>query len=394
MISYDAAMSLMLNHLQPLGKETVPIAAAQGRVLAEPLFARTDSPRHSVSAMDGYAVNWMSIQPGRLLDIAAESRAGGAPPPALEAGKVIRIFTGAPLPPGANAVIMQEYAERVENRVRFRAGFGPARHVRLAGNDFAAGAQLLPAGTRLGPRAMLVAAAADRAAVTVALQPRVAILATGDELTDPGTAFDQPGAIPESVSLGVAALAQDCGAQIVVRYRGGDDIAALTNLAAEALSNADVVVVTGGASVGDHDLAKPAFAALGLDTYFSKVAIKPGKPVWFGQAQGRWVLGLPGNPTSAMVTAALFLRPLLAAMQGVNASAAGQWQQFPLAAPLPATGDRETFTRALLKQTGLEPLSNQESGSQLTLLNADWLIRCPPGQSGLPAGTIVPAMAF
>ena len=190
----------------------------------------------------------------------------------------------------------------------------------------------------------------------------------------------------------MAALAAEAGGRVVLHRSGPDDPAALSAMAGEALEAADLVVVTGGASVGDRDFAKPAFASHGLEAIFERVAIKPGKPVWLGTARGRLVLGLPGNPTSAMVTAALFLRPILARMQG--ADGAHRWRRLPLAGAIPATGDRETFVRARWDAEGLVPLGNQDSGVQGGLLGAYWLVRCPPGQPALPNGGTIEALAF
>ena len=342
--------------------------------------------------MDGYAVVDAATVPGQWLAVVGESRAGAAWRGGVRAGEAVRIFTGAAVPEGATRVIIQEHAERDGSQVRFTPGYGPATYIRAAGSDFAAGAVLLTAGTRLSPRMLVAAGAADLAQVTVGPIPRVAILATGDELAPPGEAHARQDAIPETIGLGVAALAKEAGAEIVARTMCADDPERLMALAGEMLAGADLVVVTGGASVGERDFAKASFAAHGLALAFEKVAIKPGKPVWLGRCGETLVLGLPGNPTSAMVTAALFLRPLLARLQGGDA--AHRWRILPLAAPLPATDERETFVRARWDVKGLAPLGNQDSGAQSPLAEADWLIRCPANQSAQPAGTMVRALAF
>ena len=241
---------------------------------------------------------------------------------------------------------------------------------------------------------MIAAAAADGASLTVAMRPRVAIIGTGDELAPPGEAHLRADAIPESVTHGVAALIGETGAILVARTIGLDDLPALVAAAGAALDLADLVIVTGGASVGERDFAKPMFAAHGLDLIFAKVAIKPGKPVWLGRARGKLVLGLPGNPTSAMVTARLFLMPLLARLQGQSIEAVLRWRNLPLAAPLGAIGGRETFARARWDEAGLTPLGNQDSGAQGALAEADWLIRCPSGQPERAAGDLVSALPF
>lgn len=394
MIAFDAALALIEDHAGLIGIEEVALAQAAGRVLAQPLHARIGSPRMAVAAMDGYAVIDAATRPGTALTVIGESRAGAGFAGTVSAGQAVRIFTGAPMPAGADRCIMQEYAHRDGDRVEFAEGYGPGWHVRAAASDFAAGDCLLAAGTRLTPRAMIAAAAADRAHLTVARRPRVAIVGTGDELAPPGEAHLRADAIPDSVTHGIAALIAEAGAQLINRRTGLDDLPALEAAADAALDSADLVIVTGGASEGERDFAKAMFAAHGLELIFAKVAIKPGKPVWLGRARGKWVLGLPGNPTSAMVTARLFLLPLLGRLQGLSASAVLHWRKLPLAAPLSATGSRETFARARWDEAGLTPLGNQDSGAQGPLAEAEWLIRCPPGQAERAPAEMVSALSF
>lgn len=399
-IGFDEAVAAIARDVAPLGVETVPLALAAGRVLAAPLHARAAAPRRAVAAMDGYAVVDAGTHAGDLLRVIGESRAGAGFAGPVAPGEAVRIFTGAPMPDGADRCIMQEYATEEGGAVRFADGYGPARHVRAAGSDFAAAALLLDAGALLTPRAMIAAAAADVARLRVGLAPRVALIGTGDELAPPGQAHARDDAIPESVTFGVAAMVERDGGMVVDRAAGDDDLTVLTALAARALGLADLVIVTGGASVGARDFARPMFAAHGLELLFAGVAIKPGKPVWLGRAPGRgsgqgtWVLGLPGNPTSAMVTARLLLRPLLARLQGRPASDVLRWRNLPLAAPLGGTGGRETFVRARWDDAGLTPLGNQDSGAQHALADADWLIRCPAQQPAAGPGTTVSALHF
>ncbi len=289
---------------------------------------------------------------------------------------------------------MQEYAEREGDRVRFREGFGPARHIRKRAGDFAKGATLLEVGQRLTPRAMVALAGADIAEIEVTRRPKVAVIATGDELEQPGSAHLSPHGLPESGSYGVSALAMSCGATLADRMRGRDDLEVLSGLARRALDIADCVVIIGGASVGDHDLARPMFAGIGLHEHFARIAIKPGKPVWFGMCGGKPVLGLPGNPTSAMVTARLFLVPLLAAMQGGNGADEVRFMPQILAADLPPNGSREAFVRARATEEGLLPADNQESGAQAPLASSDWLIRRSPNDGPCSSGQVVRAIRF
>lgn len=394
MIGFDAAQALLAEAVAPLDSEAVPLADAAGRVLAEAINAALPSPRHDVSAMDGFALREADAALGARLRLIGESYAGGPPPPLVGPGDAVRIFTGAPLPRGADLVIMQENCDTDDGLVTIARAYGPGRHVRRQGSDFAAGDPLLAAGRRLDPQAMVALAGADRAEALVHRRPRLALIATGDELAPPGSAAANPQAIPESVSFGVAAMAAHYGAELVARFTGADDLPALERIAAAALESADLVVVTGGASVGARDFAKTMFARRGLELLFAKVAIKPGKPVWLGRSEGRWVLGLPGNPTSAMVTARLFLAPLLAALQGQAPGDALEWIALSLAAQLGPTGDRETFVRAAWTGAGLRPLANQDSGAQAALAGAGWLLRCSADSPVRPVGDTVQALRF
>lgn len=394
MISFDEALALIAAEVRPLSSETVPISDAAGRVLAEPVDAALDSPRRDVSAMDGYALREADAAIGASFRLVGESFAGGALPPAVGPGQAVRIFTGAAVPVGADLVVIQENCETGDGTMTIVRPFGPGRHFRKQGSDFAAGDHLLGAGRRLDPLAMVTLAAADAAQVRVHRRPRVALIATGDELAAPGTARNNPLTIPESVSFGIAAMVAENGGALIMRRSGGDDLAALTRTAGEALGAADLVVVMGGASVGEKDFAKAMFEPHGLDLVFSKVAIKPGKPVWLGRAGGAWVLGLPGNPTSAMVTARLFLTALLAALQGRPANALLDWMELPLGASLPEPGDRETFVRMAWSHGGLLPLGNQDSGVQGALSEARWLVRRAAGAPAAAAGDLATALRF
>ena len=392
MIGYDEALGLIPGAFAPLPAETIAIANAFGRTLREDLHARSDAPAAPVSAMDGYAVRAADVAEDIPLAIVAEAAAGGAERLTIAPGEAARIFTGAMVPHGADLVIMQEYAQVASDGVRFAEGHGPARHIREAGSDFAKGALLVAAGTMIDARRMMLCAAADVGQLAVAEQARVAILATGDELAAPGTAHRRAGAIPETSSLAIAGLVAQSGGRVVRREIRADDLASLSDLASELVAEADLLIVIGGASVGDRDLAKPMLDALGLELIFSRIAIKPGKPVWCGRVGRTAVLGLPGNPTSAMVTARLFLPHVLGQLHG--AAIVDEWHMLPLAAELPATDGRETFVRAAWQDDGLAPVANQASGAQLALGSAEYLIRCPAHQPALPTGTKVRALRF
>jgi molybdopterin molybdotransferase len=389
MIAFDEALHRTREAACPLGSEIVPLEQAAGRVLAAAVTARVDSPPADCSAMDGYAVREADL-PGSLRVVGGSFAGHGFSQP-LEAGCTVRIFTGAPMPHGADRIIIQEDVVREGERVLMPA-IASATHVRLRGSDFRSGDELLAAGTMLTPRALVAAAAADRAEVEVWRRPRIAVLATGDELAAPGEAARREGFRPESVSYGVAALAEQWGGQVVAKARLGDDLRAMERAAGEMLQLADLVVVTGGASVGEKDFAKPMFEPYGLELIFSKVAMKPGKPVWLGRVDEGLVLGLPGNPTSAMVTARVLLAPLVAGLCGRNGAL--EWETVPLAGALPACGERETFVRARRTAQGALPISNQDSGAQRALVEADFLVRSRPRDRARQTGEMVEALAF
>lgn len=387
MIDFDTALALVLTEARPLPCETVALEAAAERVLAVDLRARGDAPRAAVSAMDGYAVRDADLArlPARL-PIATVAFAGRADVPSLPTGTCARVFTGGPVPHGADRIVVQEIVGRDGDLALFEVTPGPGNNIRAAGSDFRTGDTLLPAGTVLGFRAMVAAAAADVANLSVVRRPRIVILGTGDELAEPGQALETPGSIPESVSFGVAALARQSGGEVIDRRRLTDTPELLEAAARRALDEADLVVVTGGASVGEKDYARSMFAPFGLELIFSKVAIKPGKPVWFGRAGGALVLGLPGNPTSALVTARLFMASLVAGLAGRDPAALLSWRDMTLTAPLKSCGDRETFERGRLVGGGVAGLAVQDSATQMALATADVLIRRRAGDAALSAG--------
>ncbi|MEO6361102.1 MAG: molybdopterin molybdotransferase MoeA [Sphingomicrobium sp.] len=395
MINFDEAVALIRGVAVPVGRESIALEVAAGRVLATPVIARIDSPRNDVSAMDGYAVRSAELGSGPVsLKIVGGSLPGEGWAGKLGSGECARIFTGAPVPNGADRVIVQEIVRREGDMANFDATATGSTNIRRRGGDFAIGEELLPAGRRLDPRALVAAAAADVDRLDLFRRPRVQIISTGDELVEPGTAAIQDNAIPESASFGVAALAEDWGARVEGRLRLSDDLAQLKSAAERALANADLVIVTGGASVGERDFAKSMFDDAGLKLIFSKVDIKPGKPVWLGRVGDTIVIGLPGNPTSALVTARLFLAPVLAGITGRTIEDALQWRRLPLATPLPACGQRETFHRARSVSGAAEILSFQDSSAQKVLAEADLLVRQPANTQALEVGSIADVLDF
>ena len=395
MISFDEAIALIASIAEPLGTETVPLARASWRVLARAVAARIESPRSDVSAMDGYAVRDEDLQslPAKL-NVVGASSPGAEWRGIVEPGTCARIFTGAAVPAAADRVIMQEMVHREGDLAVLGEDPGGERFIRRRGSDFVAGDELLAAGRLLDPRALVAAAAADLAELEVYRQPSVHILSTGDELAEPGSARERPQAIPDSVSFGVAALAEQWGARCVGRTRLADDLGAMQASAAEVAHAADVIVVTGGASVGEKDFARAMFEPLGLQLVFSKISMKPGKPAWLGRVGRCFVVGLPGNPTSAMVTGRLLLVPLLALLQGRTLQAALGWRSIPLGSPLPPCGARETFHRAAVRDRTAEVLSFQDSGAQKALAEADVLVRQPAHSPAVLPGALVDTLPF
>ena len=395
MISFDEAVELVRTAARPLRTEKVAVAGSADRVLAEPLLAKIDSPRSDVSAMDGYAVRDADLKdfPAEL-QLVGGSFAGSGWEGSVEPGTCVRIFTGAPVPAGADRIIIQENVRSSGNAALIDGHPGPSRHIRKRASDFAAGDALLAAGRCLDFRAIVAAAAADVAELEVYSRPRLTILGTGDELAEPGAARERADAIPESVSFGVAALAARWGAEVVGRTRLRDDLEIMRQAAGAAVRDADVIVVTGGASVGEKDFAKAMFEPLGLELIFSKPSIKPGKPVWLGRVGEKLVMGLPGNPSSALVTARLLLAPLLGGVTGQSIGRALAWRTAPLASPLGPCGARETFHRARLSDGSAEILSFQDSSAQKALAEADLLVRQRADTPALGPGDLVEVLDF
>jgi molybdopterin molybdotransferase len=376
-MAVEAARAVMLAAVTPLQPEEVDLNRSLGRVLTENVLAMRPQPPFAASSMDGWALR--SADGAEERRIIGESAAGRGFDGEVRSGEAVRIFTGAPMPTGADAVVIQEDARREGDVVRVVAA-APGAFVRPAGQDFAAHARLLSPGVRLDPWRLALAAAAGRAHLQVSRRPGVAIISTGDELASPGDA-PGPRQIFDSAGPAIAALATLWGAAPVARLSVEDRVQAITQAATRA--GGDLLITIGGASVGDHDLVKPALNELGLRMMVASIAIRPGKPTWFGAlADGRLVLGLPGNPASAMVCAELFLRPLLMAMQGADPTPRRAWAR--LAEPLKANGDREHWMRARLADDGLgasvaHPFSDQDSSLVTVFAEADALLRRPPG---------------
>jgi molybdopterin molybdotransferase len=372
---------------RPLPLETVRVGESLDRVLGQPVRAGGDVPPFAASAMDGYAV--LAGPAGRRLTVVGESRAGTPREQPLAEGEAVRISTGAAVPPGA-AVIPQEEVEAHDGAVVLGADVDAGAHVRPAGEVMQAGQPVLDTGTLIGPAELGAAIAAGASEVEVVLRPRVAVLSTGDELREPGEPL-RPGEIYNSNGPMLVALAARAGAVTGEPLRLPDDAAATEAGLGAALDAADVVIISGGVSVGPHDHVKGALARLGVEQIFWGVALQPGKPTWFGARQSTLVFGLPGNPVSAAVTFSLFVAPALAALQRRPPEPARV--HAVLGTSVVRNSRREQALRVRLehRDDAIVAFPNGPQGSHVitSLVGADALALIPPGEGSLAAGTPV-----
>ncbi|GLK50195.1 molybdopterin molybdenumtransferase MoeA [Brevundimonas intermedia] len=388
--SVETARATMLSAIVPLAAQAVSLTEADGCWLAEPVTAGRDQPPYDASAMDGWAVRGADVRPGARLKIIGESAAGHNAGVSLQPGQAARIFTGAALPAGGDRVVIQEEAARDGETVVLAAAPDAPAWVRPQGCDFRAGAVLLEAGTRLNPWRLALAASAGRATVTCRRRPVVALLSTGDELVAPGTPAG-PHQIYDACAPALAAFVRRCGGTVVHLGPARDDDASI--LAAIDAGAFDLLVTVGGASVGDHDRVKPAVRSVGGSLSVEGVAVRPGKPVWFALlADGRPLLGLPGNPASALVCAELFLWPLIAALQGGSTNLAPDRAR--LHGPLAPNGPREHYMRAIIEPDAdgvrrVRPMTDQDSSLVTVMAAANGLLRRLPGADGLADGAEV-----
>jgi len=396
LLSVDEARERVLAEVaSPLSAEGVPLAAARGRVLAADAVSPEDVPGFDNSAMDGFAVRSADTAAGRLR-VAGESRAGAPAARGLETGEAIRVSTGAVMPAGADAVLrIEEVAER-DGGIEFDTAVEAGRDVRGRGDDIRAGDTVLRAGAALGAAELGVLASIGTAEATCARRARVATLFTGDELLAPGEPM-VPGGVRNSNAYTVPALAAGAGAEVVLRERVADSLEATRDALGLALAAGDVVVVCGGVSVGPHDHVKAATAELAVAERFWGVALRPGRPTWFGVHEGgpgqrgALVFGLPGNPVSAFVTFVLFVRPALRALAG--APSEGERTSATLTAPVPRLPARDQMVRCRLElgEAGWRATPTGPQGSHVltSMLGADALALVEAGPEPAPAGSAV-----
>ncbi|MEX0956030.1 MAG: gephyrin-like molybdotransferase Glp [Rhizobiaceae bacterium] len=398
LLPVDDALALLLAGAETLPAEQAALHAAAWRVLAEPVAARRTQPPFDASAMDGYAVRAADIAglPAKLTVI-GQAPAGRRYVGTVGPGQAVRIFTGAPVPDGADTILLQEDARAADDGTKVEAleSTAQGRHIRKAGLDFRDGDALLPAGRILDPAALSLAAAANHDALPVVTRPRVAILATGDELLPPGSA-PGPDQIIASNGYGVAALVRADGGEpldLGIAPDSKDAIAAAVKQARTA--GAHVIVTLGGASVGDHDLVHEVLTSLGMTLDFWKIAMRPGKPLMVGKLDGVHVLGLPGNPVSSLVCAHLFLRPLLARLGG--RPFAPDIRDAVLGEPMKANDHRRDYVRARAEERNgrlvAAPFSTQDSSMLRTLAEANCLIireaNAPEASAGDPCKVLM-----
>ena len=390
MISVDAALAAVLDLVSPLEVEEVALREAHGRVLARNVKAARSQPPFAASSMDGYALRRAEVEPDAMFKVIGESAAGHGYAGTVRAGQAVRIFTGAPVPEGADCVVIQEDVTRRGNLLTLGHGIDSKDNIRPAGGDFSAG-EIFEAPRRLRPQDIALLAAMNHARVPVTRKPIVAVLATGDELAQPGET-PGPDQIIASNSYGLAAMLEEAGAEARLLPIARDTESSLRQAFALA-KGADLIVTIGGASVGDHDLVAPVAAELGMEQSFYKVAMRPGKPLMAGRLDDTAMLGVPGNPVSAMVCGAVFMLPMVRKMQGLTQTQAPLLQA-PLGRAIAGNGPRAHYMRAHLRDGALYPDDRQDSSLLSVLAAADALMVRPPHDGPREAGEMLEYIAL
>ncbi|SLN17671.1 Molybdopterin molybdenumtransferase [Roseovarius gaetbuli] len=390
MITVNEALEALFALVTPLPTEEVPLAEAVDRVLASDVAARRDQPPFAASAMDGYALRDDEVALGARFEVIGEAAAGHGFDGVVGPGQAVRIFTGAPVPEEASRVIIQEDVTRSGTEITLNADLDPKPHIRPKGCDFKIG-EVMGAPRVLRPADIALLASMNCATVPVTRRPVVALISTGDELVMPG---ETPGAdqIIASNTFGLKALLEGHGAKARILPIARDTISSLETAFGLA-AGADLVVTIGGASVGDHDLVGQVAGQMGMDRAFYKVAMRPGKPLMAGRMGGAAMVGLPGNPVSAMVCGQVFLAPMIRAMLGLGAHRSSRLTA-RLAAPLPPNGPREHYMRARRTPEGLVAEGRQDSSLLSVLAEADALLVRPVNDPARAAGETVEYLDF
>lgn len=385
MISVEEALSALLSLATPRNFEHVPLRQATGRVLARDVTAARTQPPFAASSMDGYAVRRAEVEPDAMFKVVGEAAAGHRFTGTMHAGQAVRIFTGAPVPEGADFVVIQEDTTRRGDLITLGHNIGDKDNIRPAGGDFSAG-ESVKAPLPLRPTDIALLAAMNIATVPVTRKPLVAVLATGDELVQPGE-DPNPDQIVASNSYGLAAMFEQVGADVRLLPIARDTTSSLSQ-AFSLAQDADLIVTIGGASVGDHDLVASVAKSLGMETQFYKVAMRPGKPLMAGRMQDAVMIGLPGNPVSAMVCGTIFALPVLRKMLGLHETTPVQ-RSAPLGIDLPENGPRAHYMRARFIDGALYPDTKQDSSLLSVLATADALLVRPVADPARIAGDMV-----
>ncbi|MGH1576339.1 molybdopterin molybdotransferase MoeA [Planktotalea sp.] len=382
MITVEEALAQLFARVEKLGVETVPLANAAGRVLAETVSAKRDQPPFAASAMDGYAICSADYQVGATLEVLGESAAGARFDGIVKKGQAVRIFTGAPVPKGADWVVIQEDVDANKNQITIREVTETKPYIRPAGTDFTTG-QSIDAPQILTPQLIALLASMNIAQVPVTKRPDVALISTGTELVMPGE-MPGPDQIIASNTFGLKAMLEQMGAIVRLLPIAHDTLPALRT-AFDLASGADLIVTIGGASVGDHDLVAGVAEELGVERAFYKVAMRPGKPLMAGRLGDAMMIGLPGNPVSAMVCGTIFVQPVLRAMLGLGKTAAAH-HVATLSKDMPENGPRAHYMRAILENGEITPLDRQDSALLTVLSQANALLLRPIHDPARKAG--------
>ena len=384
MISVTEALEKLFLIAKVTPVETVELKKCLGRVLAKPLESTRSNPPFPSSAMDGYAIHKANLKSGAEFKVIGESAAGHSYPKKINKNEAVRIFTGSRVPDGANLVLMQEDVEADKKFIIVKENFDKKSNIRLEGSDFSKGYKVKTP-LILGAKEISLLAAMNFAHLSVRKKPTVAIISTGDELVFPGES-PKPDQIIASNAYGIAALCEECGAEPRILPIAQDNLKSIEYIIGLA-QDADLIITIGGASVGKYDLINEATNNFGVDKSFHKVAMRPGKPLMAGKINETALVGLPGNPVSALVCGYVFIRPLIQAMLGLEKKSAPRLVA-PCSTSLPKNGPREHYMRAVLLPNGyLEPVENQDSARLALLCDADALLIRAAHAEAIPAKT-------